>query len=165
MCVCACVCVCTCVCVSICVCAFSSCGAQAQCVLSHFSCVRPFVTPWTIAYQASLSRDSPGKNTGVGCHALLQGLFLTWGSNLHPPVSPVLQADTLSTEPPGKSMLWLRLLSVHLQGRRPGFDPWIGKIPWTWASQFTPIFLPGESHGQRSLVGWKSMGLHRVGHD
>ena len=27
--------------------------------------------------------DSPGKNTGVGCHALLQGIFLTQGSNLH----------------------------------------------------------------------------------
>ena len=33
--------------------------------------------------QAPLSWDSPGKNTGVGCHALLQGIFLTQGSNLH----------------------------------------------------------------------------------
>ena len=32
--------------------------------------------------------------------------------------------------------------------------------------QSTPIFLPGESHGQRSLVGYiQSMGLQRVGHD
>ena len=38
-------------------------------------------TPWTVARQA-LSRDSPGKNTGVGCHFLLQGIFLTQGSNL-----------------------------------------------------------------------------------
>ena len=28
--------------------------------------------------------DSPGKNTGVGCHALLQGIFLTQGLNLSP---------------------------------------------------------------------------------
>ena len=34
-----------------------------------------------------------------------------------------------------------------------GFDPWIGKIPWSRAWQPTPVFLPGESHGQRSLVG------------
>ena len=34
----------------------------------------------------------PGKNTGVGCHFLLQGIFLTQGSN---PVSPALQADSL----------------------------------------------------------------------
>ena len=39
------------------------------------------VTPWTVACQVPLSMDSPGKNTRVGCHFLLQGLFLTWGSN------------------------------------------------------------------------------------
>ena len=37
--------------------------------------------------------------------------------------------------------------------KRPGFDPWVGKIPWRGAWQPTPLFLPGESHGQRSLVG------------
>ena len=37
---------------------------------------------------------------------------------------------------------------------RPGFDPWDGKIPWRRAWQPTPVFLPGESHGQRSLVGY-----------
>ena len=44
------------------------------------------------------------------------------------------------------------------QCRRPkrrGFDPWVGKIPWRRAWQPTPVFLPGESHGQRSLVGYK----------
>ena len=35
--------------------------------------------------------------------------------------------------------------------RRPGFDPWVGKVPWRRAWQPTPVFLPGESHGQRSL--------------
>ena len=40
-----------------------------------------FVTPWTVAHQAPLSMDSPGKNTGVGCHALLQGIFQTQGLN------------------------------------------------------------------------------------
>ena len=44
----------------------------------HFSCVRLFATLWTVAHQAPLCpRDSPGKNTGVGCHALLQGIFPT----------------------------------------------------------------------------------------
>ena len=32
------------------------------------------------------------------------------------------------------------------------FDPWVGKIPWRRAWQPTPVSLPGESHGQRSLV-------------
>ena len=36
---------------------------------------------WTITHQAPLSWASPGKNTGVGCHDLLQGIFLTQGSN------------------------------------------------------------------------------------
>ena len=35
-----------------------------------------------------------------------------------------------------------------------GFDPWVGKIPWRRTLQSTPVFLPGESHGQRSLVGY-----------
>ena len=48
----------------------------------------------------------------------------------------------------------LRGLSVCLQCRRPGFDPWVGKIPWRRRWQPTPVFLPGESHGQRSLVGY-----------
>ena len=39
-------------------------------------------TPWTVAYQAPLSWDSPGKKTGVACHFLLQGIFLTQESNL-----------------------------------------------------------------------------------
>ena len=38
------------------------------------------------------------------------------------------------------------------------FDPWIGKIPWRRAQQPTPVFLPGESHGQRSLAGYSPRG-------
>ena len=53
----------------------------ACCMLSHFSRVRLFVTLWTVAHEAPLSMGSL-QNTGVGCHALLQGLFLTQGSNL-----------------------------------------------------------------------------------
>ena len=34
------------------------------------------------------------------------------------------------------------------------FEPWVEKIPWRRAWQHTPVFLLGESHGQRSLVGY-----------
>ena len=34
--------------------------------------------------------------------------------------------------------------------KRCGFDPWVGKIPWRRAWQPTPVFLSGESHGQRN---------------
>ena len=37
------------------------------------------------------------------------------------------------------------------RSNRLGFDPWVRKIPWKRAWQPTPVFLPGESHGQRSL--------------
>ena len=41
---------------------------------------------------------------------------------------------------------------------RRGFNPWVGKVPWRRAWQPTPVFLPGESHGQRSLVGYSPWG-------
>ena len=37
--------------------------------------------------------------------------------------------------------------------KRHGFDPWVRKMPCRRARQLTPVFLPGESHGQRTLVG------------
>ena len=37
--------------------------------------------------------------------------------------------------------------------KRHGFDPWVGKIIWRRVWQPTPVFLPGESHGQRTLMG------------
>ena len=48
--------------------------------------------------------------------------------------------------------------SVCLQCGRPRFDPWVGKIPWRRKWQPTPVFLPGESHGRRSLVGYSPRG-------
>ena len=49
------------------------------------------------------------------------------------------------------------------QCRRHRFDPWVGKIPWRRAWQPTAGFLPGKSHGQRSLVGHSLWG-RRVEH-
>ena len=66
--------------------------------------------------------------------------------------------------------IWFRHLNVGVGGspggandkeptcqqrrrKRPKFDPWIGEILWRRAWQPTPVFLPGESHGQRSLAG------------
>ena len=42
--------------------------------------------------------------------------------------------------------------------KRCGFDPWVSKIPWSRKWQPTPVFLLGESHGQRSLVGYSPWG-------
>ena len=42
--------------------------------------------------------------------------------------------------------------------KRCGFNPWVGKITWRRAQQPTPVFLPGESHGRRSLAGYSLQG-------
>ena len=42
--------------------------------------------------------------------------------------------------------------------KRHAFGPWFGKIPWRRERQPTPVFLPGESHGQRSLAGYSPWG-------
>ena len=49
--------------------------------VKSFSRVRLFATPWTAAYQAPPSTGFPRQNTGVGCHFLLQGIFLTQETN------------------------------------------------------------------------------------
>ena len=66
-------------------------------VVCMLSCVQLFVTQGSTKLPCPWS--FPGKNTGVGCHFLLQGIFPTQGSN---PGPPALQADSLSSEPPGK---------------------------------------------------------------
>ena len=56
-------------------------GNLRACALSLFSHVQLCGTPKTVAHQAPLSMGFSSKNTGVGCHALLQGIFLTQGLN------------------------------------------------------------------------------------
>ena len=47
---------------------------------------------------------------------------------------------------------------VRLQCGRPGFDPWVGKIFSRRERQPTPVFLSGESHGQRNPAGYSPQG-------
>ena len=55
-----------------------------------------------------------------------------------------------------QTVIWV----ICLQCRRPGFgfDPWVGKIPWRREWLPTPVFVPGEFHGQRSLAGYSPRG-------
>ena len=53
---------------------------------------------------------------------------------------------------------WSRICLECRRRRRPGLDPWVGKIPCRRAWQPTPVFLPGESHEQRSLAGYSPQG-------
>ena len=53
---------------------------------------------------------------------------------------------------------WLSGKEPICQSKRPGFDPWVGKIPWRRKWQHTPVFLPEKPHGQKSLVGYSPKG-------
>ena len=46
--------------------------------------------------------------------------------------------------------------------RRQGFHPWVTEIPWRRKWQPTPVFLPGESHGRRSVVGYSPWGRKQL---
>ena len=47
-------------------------------------------------------------------------------------------------------------------GSIPGSDPWVRKIPWRRKWQPTSVFLPGKSHGQRSLAGYSPWDLKEL---
>ena len=53
--------------------------------------------------------------------------------------------------------LWLSWERICLQCGKPGFDPWVEKIPWRRERLPTPVFWPGESHGPCSPCGHKEL--------
>ena len=73
------------------------------------SCAWLSVAPWTIACQALLSMGFWGKSTGVGCHSLLQGIFLTQGSTVSLLYLLHWQAGSLPAEPPEKPYVYIDL--------------------------------------------------------
>ena len=57
----------------------------------------------------------------------------------------------------GASLVARQVKNLPASGR-PGFNPWVVKIPWRRSWHSTPVFLAGESHGQRSLAGCSPWG-------
>ena len=85
----------------------------------------------------------------------------------NPPAVQEIWFDSRVQKSPGEGkgyptilglLWWLRQYIIHLQWETPGFYPLGGKIPWGRAWQPTTLFLPGEFHGQRSLVGYSPWG-------
>ena len=82
------------------------------------------------------------------------------------PGSPALQAESLPQASSHSTCCFVFGVSPIMKGFPDGsvgkecgrdlFDPWLGKIPWRREWQPTPVFLPGEFHGQRSLVGYST---------
>ena len=120
-------------------------------------------------YWSGLPFPSPGDllNPGTGPTSLkspaLAGRFFitcaTWEAHMRywrteePGVLQSVGLQRVGHNLVTKLPWWLRGRSVCLQCGRPGFNPWVGKIPWRRKWQPTPVFLPGESHGW-SLVGY-----------
>ena len=135
--------------------------------------------------------DSPGKNTGVGCHFLLQcmkvktesevaqscptrrdprglqapgscphGIFqarvLEWGAIAFCIGRFISLCLPLSRAP--QVVLVVKNLPANAEDIKDASYPWVEKFPWRRAWQPTKVFLPGESHGQRSLGGYSPRG-------
>ena len=96
---------------------------QTEQSLSH---AQLFATPWTVAHQDPLSMEFSRQGYWGGLPFPSPGDLPNPGTE---PRSPALQADALTSEPPGKT-------------------------PWRRKWQPTPVPLPGKFHGQRSLVGY-----------
>ena len=148
-------------------------------MLSCFSHVQLFATLWTAAHQAPLSMGfsrqeywswlpcppsgdlpDPGiKPLSLKSLALSGGFFTTsatwkespYRNNWMQIIFPVIQLgfpdDASSKEP-----------TCQYRRHKSLLDSWIRKILWRRAWQPTPVFLPGESHRQRSLEGYKPQG-------
>ena len=102
-----------------------------SCMLSHFSCVWLCVTLQTARLLCLW--DSSDENTGVGCHALLQGIFPTQGSNPRLPCLPASASGFFST-----SITWeaqVQRVSVLLND--PGVRPFWNGIPLPKSNQVT----------------------------
>ena len=99
------------------------------------------------AISSSRGSSQPRGRTRLSC-------FLHW------------QEDSLPRAPPMISHVaqMVKNLPAFQEPWRCGFDPWVGRIPWRKTRQPTLVFLPGESHGPRSLAGYGPWGC-RVGRD
>ena len=135
------------------------------------SCIQLFATPWTVACQVPLAMElsrpeywsrylpDQGLNPSLlHCRGILSH-WASWEALIWIVISvfPSHTAFCLQGFPGGRDG------RVCLQCRKPGSNPWVG-IPWRRPWWPIPLFLPGEFHGQRSLVGYSPWG-HTVGHD
>ena len=126
---------------------------------THFTCL---LTVWSTTNMEDSSRNGNTRPPACLLRNLYSGQEATvrtrhgtadWfrvgkgvcqGHVLSPVYVTSIQVDQMVKNPPAVQEVWVRLL--------------IGKIPWRKAWQPTSVFLPGESHGQRSLVGYSPWG-------
>ena len=90
---------------------------------------------------------------------------ISWNKEVMRPQGCVLRECDWGSLEFGGLPWWLSGKESFCQCKRHGFDPWAKKIPWRRKWQPTPVSLPGESHGQRSLVGYSPPGCKTVRHN
>ena len=71
-------------------------------------------------------------------------------------------AGSLLDDGPSQVLLVVKNPPANARDMRRRFDLWVGKIPWRRTWQPTPVFLPGESHGQRTLVVYSPWGCKEL---
>ena len=98
--------------------------------------------------------EEENKLQGEPCQTAAVQSFLTQTSSRAVSHGTTLLITVASNPIRNSTLKGLRGYSVCLQCGRPGFHPWVGKIPWRRKWQPTEVLLPGESHGRRSLVGY-----------
>jgi len=133
-------------------------------VVQSLSHVWLFAIPWTAACQASLSiTNSQSLPKRMSTESVMPSNYLIFCCPLLllPSIFPSIRVFS------NESALHIRWQSIGAsaqkciqntktkndQGGRPGFDLWVGKIPWRSAWQPTPVFLPGESPWREELGG------------
>ena len=77
-----------------------------------------------------------------------------WWAKVYRVTKSWTQLKQLSTQATSSASQWLSGKESACQCRSSRFDPWVGEMPWRRKWQPTPVFLPGESHEQRSLEGF-----------
>ena len=139
-------------------------------VLSHFSHVQLFATPWTVAHQAPLFMGFPRQGYWSQLPFPSPGSLSDPGIKSMSLTSPALAGRFFTTSATCLVLseacfpeLYSGLYSyigerICLQCKRPEFSPWVGKMPWRRKWQPTLVFLPGKFHAQRSLVGYSPWG-------
>ena len=105
--------------------------------------------------------DFPGKNTGMGCHFLIQEIFPTQGSNqnlLHCRQSPALAGKFFAIQVTKEANIQLGFSGGSMVKNLLAMQvTWVWSLgqedPWRREWLPSPVFLPGEFHGLRSLNG------------
>ena len=131
----------------------------------YLQCRRPGFNSWV--RKIPLEKEMAAHPSSLACRVPCTeepGRLQSMGSKKQAQLSDYTTTTT-SLRPASSGLPgWLSRWRIHLLCGRPGFDPWVGKVPWKRAWQPTPLLLPGESPWAGEPGGLQSVVSQRVGH-